>query len=75
MRVVVHLEAQSLRSTLMVERGSLHASVPGFDFGVLHHVIKRLKSFHHSEDSEHRLQVGGRQISSLPNTGSVWQVM
>lgn len=46
---------RALRSTLVVECCPLHMCVPVFNFGVLHHVIKCLKAFHHSEDSEHGL--------------------
>lgn len=43
-------------AALVVERRSLHASVPVFDLGVLHHVVKCLQALHHSEDAEHCLQ-------------------
>lgn len=43
-------------SALVVERRSLHASVPVFDLGVLHHVVECLQALHHSEDTEHSLQ-------------------
>lgn len=45
----------------MVERRSLDASVPVFDSGVLHHVVKRLQALHHPEDAEHRLHVEGKK--------------
>lgn len=43
-------------AALVVERRPLHASVPVFDLGVLHHVVKCLQALHHSEDAKHRLQ-------------------
>lgn len=41
---------------LVVERCTLHASVPVFDLGVRHHIVKRLEALHHPEDAKHCLQ-------------------
>lgn len=45
-------------SALVVERRCLHTSVPALDFGVVHHVVKRLQALHDPEDAEDRLRRG-----------------